>query len=428
VQTSGSATVPTPTYSWNPAVGVKAQAYYAELHVPIFSPMSQVPLVRGFEFQASVRRDDFTMRARTDRTTLTVPSPDGPFPAVSLTDSNFQATKATAGLKYTVTEDLALRASFGTGFLPPTLSQLSPGASLSTNVTIIDPRRGNISQVISPLRLTGGNPDLEPEASESTSAGLVFTPRFAPSLRLSVDYTRIVKTNEIGALTPQNMLNQEALFPARIVRAVLTAQDQALGYTGGVITQLNVRSLNLAGKRLEAWDVQADYTWKPAGWGEFQAYAVATWQPHLESQSTVTAPWVEAAGYNNGAIEWRGNGGLTWTGDSWTLGWNTQYYGSYFVYSATTATAGRATAVLNQGSATVPSQMYHDVSAGYRWGASPGGWLRLLAHSQLTLGVQNVFDTSPPILVDLAPFGGNAFSNLGDPALRRYTISLRKKF
>ncbi len=428
VQTSPSSANPIPAYNWNPTVGLKAWACYAELRAPIFRPGSQIPLVRGLELQFSARRDDVTMKARADRTTIAVPSPDGPFPAVTYLDRKYQATKATAGLKYTVTEDLTLRASVGTGFLPPMLQQLSPGAPTSASTTAIDPRRGNVSAVISPLRLTGGNPGLNPEESKSTSAGLVFTPRWAPGLRLSVDYTRIVKTDEIGTLTTQTLLNQEALFPDRVVRAALTPADQALGYTGGVITQLDTRSLNLAGKRLEAWDMQADYTWKTAGWGQFQAFVIATWQPLLESQALVGAPWVETVGYTNGAVEWRSNGGLTWTRGPWTVGWNAQYTGSYYIYTATSAAATRTTAVLNQGSDTVPGQVYHDFSASYRWGEQPDGWRRFLAHSQITIGVQNVFDTSPPILANLAPFGSSAYSTIGDPLMRRFTISLRKKF
>ena len=64
----------------------------------------------------------------------------------------------------------------------------------------------------------------------------------------------------------------------------------------------------------------------------------------------------------------------------------------------------------------------------YRWGSQADGWQRFLKRSQITLGVQNVFDTSPPILANLTPFGASAYSNVGDPRLRRYTISLRKQF
>ncbi len=427
IQTVASTATPDPSYTWYPPASVKSRAYYAELIAPIFSKDNQIPLVQGLELQASIRRDDFTMRAATDRANYTVPSPEGPFPALATFDRKFQATKATVGLKYTMTEDFTLRASLGTGFLPPTLIQLRPNPDINAARTVIDPRRGSISQVIVPLTLLGGDPATEPEESESTSAGLVFTPRFLPGFRLSIDYTRIEKTQEIGTLAPQTLINLEDNFPGRIERAPLTAPDQALGYTGGVITKMNLRNLNLAGKRVEAWDVQADYTWKPEGWGEFQAFAVATWQPHLESKFYAGAPWVETVGYST-TVKFRGNGGLTWTKGAWTLGWNAQYFGSYFVYNSAASEAVRATAILNQGSATIPSQAYHDISASYRWARNPKGWQRLLAGSQLTLGVQNTFNTMPPIIATITPLGSSSYSTIGDPRMRRYTLSLRKKF
>ncbi|MBX7121934.1 MAG: TonB-dependent receptor [Opitutaceae bacterium] len=428
IQTVASTTNPNPSYTWHPPASVKSLAYYAELNAPIFSKDNQIPLVQGLELQASVRRDDFKMRARGDRTTITVPSPDGPFPTLSMFDRKFQATKATVGLKYTMTADLTLRASLGTGFLPPTLIQLSPGTSINTAASVTDPRRGNVPQVIAPLTLTGGDPSIEPEESESTSAGLVFTPRFLPGFRLSVDYTRIEKTNEIALLpSRQVLLDLEDKFPELIERAPLTPQDQALGYTGGVITVMNLRNLNLAGKLVEAWDVQVDYTWKPQGWGEIQAFALATWQPHLQSKFYAGAPWLETVGYSS-TLKFRGNGGLTWTKGAWTLGWNAQYYNSYILYNSAASEATRAATILNQGSATIPSQTYHDISASYRWGKNPKGWQRLLADSQLTLGVQNLFNTSPPIIANTGPLGFSSYSNIGDPRLRRYTISLRKKF
>ena len=427
VRTLPSAANPNPSYDWNPAVGLKSWAYYAELRAPLFSRESQIPMVRGLEFQASVRRDDFAAHTRPDRSNITVPSPDGPFPSVSLLERKYQATKAMAGLKYTMTDDLTLRASFGTGFLPPSLTQLSPGATLTGPFSLSDPRRGNMPQVISPPRLTGGDPGIEPEESESTSAGLVFTPRHVPGFRLSVDYTRIVKSKEISPIVVQTLVNLEDIFPNRIQRAPLTAQDQALGYTGGAITQIDLRDMNLAGKWIEAWDLQADYTWKTEGVGEFQAYAVATWQPHLTTQFYTTSPKLETVGYSS-TVKLRSNGGLTWRRGAWTLGWNAQYYGSYYVFSASSSAAQREIAILNQGTAKIPSQAYHDLSASYNWGSNPRGWQRLLAQSQLTLGVQNVFNAIPPILANTLPLSAATYSQQGDPRLRRYTISLRKKF
>jgi hypothetical protein len=51
----------------------------------------------------------------------------------------------------------------------------------------------------------------------------------------------------------------------------------------------------------------------------------------------------------------------------------------------------------------------------------------ILADSEITVGISNVLDTSPPLV---APTGTifNGYSPYGDPRLRRYSISLRKSF
>jgi len=421
---------PVPFYRWYPEVSSRAWAYIAELRIPVFGRQSGIPLVRGLEVQAAVRRDDGTPRTRANNAVNTLPGPDGPFPSIAYRSVEFRDTKATVGLKHTIMEDVALRASVGTGFLAPTLSQLM-GASSSVRLTssIADPRRGGIPTPTQFTLILGGNPDLRPEESESASAGVVVTPRFAPRLRLSVDYTRIEKTDEIATLSFASMIDRENAFPGRVVRAPLTPADQALGYTGGLITQVDTSSANLARKIVEAWDVQADYTWKIAGLGQFQAYAVATYQPRLDSQLVAGTPWIDNIGFAFGTLKYRGNGGLNWSRGAWSAGWNTQYYHSHYVYSPTSALATRAAIVLGQGSDTIPSQTYHDVSVAYRWGSGQAGWRRILADSEVTIGLQNVFDTSPPITANLNPLAGtNAFSNHGDPRLRRYTISLRKSF
>jgi iron complex outermembrane receptor protein len=421
---------PMPFYRWYPKVSSRAWAYNAELRVPIFGKESGIPLVRGFEFQAAVRRDDSSLLTRANNATITLADPAGPFPSVDYVTRDFQATKATVGFKHTITEDLALRASVGTGFLAPTLSQLmAASSSLRLTTNISDPRRGGIPTPTAFTLTLGGNPNLRPEKSESVSAGVVVTPRFPSGLRLSIDYTRIEKTDEIGTLSFVSMIDQEDALPGRVVRAPLTPADQALGYTGGLITLVNTSSANLSRKIVEAWDVQVDYTWKTASFGEFEAYAVATYQPRLDSQLVSGSAWIDNIGFNFGTLKFRGNGGLNWRRGPWGAGWNAQYYHSHFVYSPTAALASRAATVLGQGSDTIPSQIYHDLTITYRWGSGLAGWQQFLAESQVTIALQNVFNTSPPIIANLNPLSGtNAFSNHGDPRLRRYTISLQKKF
>ena len=56
-------------------------------------------------------------------------------------------------------------------------------------------------------QLTGGNPDLKPEKSDTYTAGIVLTPRFLPRFSLTVDYFNIKVKNTISALGSQVILN-----------------------------------------------------------------------------------------------------------------------------------------------------------------------------------------------------------------------------
>ncbi|MBP8256952.1 MAG: TonB-dependent receptor, partial [Opitutaceae bacterium] len=422
-----SSTNPAGSFPWFPGVSQRSRAYYAEARAPILGSTGRT-LLRELEMQLSVRRDESTAHTRTEVNAITLPSADSPLPTVTYQDRDFSATKMTAGLKYTPVRDLSLRASVGTGFLPPTFLQLGSAQTNVGTLTVIDPKRGNVQRSYTGVSyLQGGSADLQPEESESFSAGLIFTPRQLSNFRLSIDYTRVRKTNEIATLFGQQAFDLEDAYPNRVVRAPLTAQDSALGYTGGVVTQLSQRSLNISGKKLASWDVQADYTWRSASLGEFQLSVMATYQPQLAAQTISSVPYVETAGYAD-SIKFRCFPGLTWTRGRWSVGWNTQYYGSYYVFRGNATAASRATSTLNQGSATIPSQTYHDVMLRYSWGASQEGWRKLLADTQLTLGIQNVFNTSPPILATTVPAGSISYSQVGDPRLARYTLSLRRHF
>lgn len=425
VATQGTSSPPT-IYRYWPAASQEARAAYLELRMPIFGERDGT-LLRNLELQASLRHDISSVRARSENTTLTIPGPSGPFPAVSYFEREWSATKSMLGVRYAPTKDLTLRASWGTGFLAPSLFQISPGNTFNLNVSLIDPKRGGVLQTVSYISPQGGNPDLRPEQSESFSAGVIITPRFLKGLRLSVDLTRIEKTDEISFVSNQQLLVLEDRLPGRIIRAPLTAQDQALGYTGGVVTHIVQQSINLARKQLTAWDIQADYDFEVGGWGKMRAYVSATYQPEFKEQVVPSNPFVNRAGTSS-VLKWRGNGGLDWSRGPWGISWNMQYYDTYTVFSPTFPASLIASQVLNQGNGgVVPSQTYHDVSVRYRFGDAGSGWRKLLANSQLTVGVQNVLNTRPPVLSTTSSSSGG-FSFFGDPRLSRYVLSVRKHF
>ncbi len=414
-----------PEVLYYPSRGQKVKSLYVEATAPLIGEQNTRPLVHDLQLQASVRRDEYE--------TETVPfggfavdSRSASLPSVDRVVNEVESTDYTFGVRYAPTRSLALRASYGTGFLAPSVADLFPFNIDFWLEFVSDPKRSGVPEILFPIGVVfGGNPDLQPEESTSWSGGLIFTPQSLPGLRLSVDYTRIEKTDEISSLTAQEVVSNEDDLPGRVERLPLTQADINAGFEGGAITRIDQSLVNIARSKLEAYDIQLDYVWDSA-FGAFRAYALATYQPQFERQTLAESPRRDLVGYNGGVLEWRGNGGLTLTRGDWTLGWSTQYYHDYLVYRSEDQISQITVKVRQQGSPTIDSQIYHDAFFKYRFGAVAGLAGNFLADSEFTVGISNVFNSMPPILATTSATGG--YSPYADPRLRRYSISWRKSF
>ncbi len=396
-----------------PSRSQSVDSAYLELRAPIVQGMRGV---RELELQIAGRYDDY----RIEGATVFTAQPGDP---IDRRKNRSRSANPTLGLRYQPVRDLTLRASYGTGFLPPAVDQLIPTLPGPVVVgALVDPRRGGTATDIPLDGIQGGNPDLEPEESESWSVGAIFTPRRLPDMRLSVDYTLIEKSNNITELGSQALINNEGLFPGRVTRGPNLPGDPA-GWAGP-ITFLDLTAVNIARARVEAYDIALDYQWQTERFGVFDLYSLATWQPHYETQLLPDAPVVDNAGaraaFDFGIpVKWKANAGLNWSYRGWTLGWTTRYFDSYVV-SANPST------VRNQGSARVPSQTYHDFQVSYRFDGSPLARVGFLAGAELRAGVRNVFNTEPPF--DAGATGEYFYSSFGDPRLASYYLSLKTNF
>ena len=101
---------------------------------------------------------------------------------------------------------------------------------LNTNVN--DPRRGNISTPVVVYR--GPNPNLQAETSTNEFYGIVFEPPFVKGLSLSVNYYRTIQKDAIQSLSQATILNNESLFPDRVVRLAATPADIAANQPGAI--------------------------------------------------------------------------------------------------------------------------------------------------------------------------------------------------
>jgi iron complex outermembrane recepter protein len=105
--------------------------------------------------------------------------------------------------------------------------------------------------------LTGGNPDLDPETSDTYSFGFVLTPAFLPGFSLSADYFDILVEDTIGTVGADLAINTcldsgDPFFCQLVVRAPGSG-SLWLGNQGYIIdTTLNTGSLQTKGFDLEA--------------------------------------------------------------------------------------------------------------------------------------------------------------------------------
>lgn len=394
---------------------------YVEFLAPLFSQKNKRPGLELLEVQLAGRWDSYTTNGANSLSIFN----GVPLSEVDRETNRFRSVDPTVGLRYKPLPGLMFRGSYGTGYLPPAVNQLVPGAPIENTVAtsqffgMTDPLRGGeyLGEVLGTFTLLqGGNPDLNPEESESWSAGVVLEPGFAPGLRLSADWTRIEKTGAIGTLNAYSQDDIDlmiAVAPGRIVRADAPDNDP---YTVGPITLIDMTLLNLNTALVEVLDLTAEYRWQTRRAGTFTLSGSASHVMNNHQQVSPISEAVESAGVL-GNTNWRANAALNWDYRSWTGAWNVRYYNSYFVRTDHSIPS-------EYGSATVPSQAYHDLFVGYRFDSAALPVSSLLSGMQVRLGIDNVFDKNPPVDLSFV----NLYSALGDPRGIGYRLSLSKAF
>lgn len=401
-------------YEYYRARSQVANSVYVETVVPLFSDAQDFTLLYSLEAQLSARWDRYET---TSSPAVRFATLGGPKPASTEVTTTLESTDYTVGLKYQPFADLSIRASYSTGFLPPSLTQLLGFSTQSTNI-YRDPLRGN-TRAFNQLTLrSGGNPDAEPEESISQSIGFIYTPSFLSGLRISADFVRIDKTDELTSLDALTILQNEALFPNRVTRGQNLPGDQP-GWAG-VITAIDISLLNAAKTRVEATDIQIDYARDVGNFGWFRVYAVGTIQDTMARQLLSSLPTINRVGFSDGPGKLRFNAGVDWQRGPWALSLNTRYFDDYKVFSSTDVALGQQRTSRIQGASSIPSQTYTDISGRYVFDSG------LMAGGEISVGIRNVFNQSPPLVATADPMGG--YSTFGDPRLRTYSISIRKAF
>ncbi|TVR55139.1 MAG: TonB-dependent receptor [Puniceicoccaceae bacterium] len=272
-------------------------------------------------------------------------------------------TKPKVSIKVRPVDWLMLRGSYGESFLAPNLPFLYTAQSTSfTPNFILDEKRPDLpAQQIK--MLGGGNPDLQPETTETWYAGVTIEPPFLEGLVFEVDYVQFDSTNLIDRFEAQFLLDNEddPAFGQFVIR-----RAPEPGQTIGQIEFVRTTWENTAERKARFLDLAAQYTLTTDNLGRFRFRALATYLDHISF-----------GGRNFAGTrlypQWRGNFSTSWTRGDWGA--------SVFVNYTESRKDPLGTVQQRWGSFTT---------------VNPQVSFSGLLDTTITLGARNVFDRIPP--------------------------------
>jgi outer membrane receptor protein involved in Fe transport len=321
-----------------------------------------------------------------------------------------------------VTDDWKLRATRSHDFRAPTLYDLyqPEGVSLTTHEDYLT----GVDQPTTTI--TNGNPKLQPEQAETTTAGMVYQPSWLPRFSISADAyyidiaNAIESENAYGSNSVECYPPYSAPYPdfcSLIVRPYPNTNTTA----ANAVTEWLVKELNIADFKTYGLDVEANYA--ASLWNNPLTFrGLMSWQPHLYQVAPAT-PTTDLAGFAFASL----GGGPSAASPRVKVLLFADYKFSNFDIGVTETWRSSLNFTNTEGIVVTPGSIgpayYTDVNLAYMMHKNAYGSL------QLFLNVQNLFNTPPQPIAgasqnsNIGTYGGFA---IGDDAIGRYiTIGLR---
>jgi iron complex outermembrane receptor protein len=260
----------------------------------------------------------------------------------------------------------------------------------------------------------GGNTALEPETSDTYSYGIVFTPRFAPGLSVSLDYFDIKVDDLISAFGSANTLDacyefNDAAACSRIHRN----SNGQLWLGDGNVEDLNI---NIGGLETAGVDLNLNYTGLDIGsWGSLNFNLTGTYLDKI-----ITDPGAEGfpkfdckglfAGNCVSSLTTAVNPELR---SRFRIGWETPWNVDLALTHRYISGVSQDDAQPNQIDRHFPHENYFDLF---------GSW-NMTDNANVRLGINNITDNDPSINANVGTTGnGNTFPQVYD-ALGRYLFA-----
>ncbi|RYG38538.1 MAG: TonB-dependent receptor [Burkholderiales bacterium] len=366
-------------------MGRRSPYAFAELFMPIFSEEQRIPLVQRLELSVAARYTDYQ---------------DTSTPAI---DRSFgDSIDPKVGISWKPVDSLGWRATYGTSFRAPSLTQIDPFGGSS----YIIPQQVN-GAPSTVLGLAGfAAPGLGPETAKTYTVGFDFMPPTIKSMRIrgtyyNIDYNDRIGTAPLGGYNPfvaplmvPDVIYRppSAAFIEEQIRAIPPnpnipnfdlsdpAAAAAMMYARTDMWIYDRRYRNLAISKQDGFDISISHDFETAigdvAWG-VNATHILDYRQQGSPQSLVLPSFEIPAQ----APEWRGRAqaGLTNAGFNTTVSVN--YVDDYVNPWET-------------GSPAVDSWTTVDLSLSYAFAGEDRG----AGGPRVSLTVQNLFDRDPPLL------------------------------
>jgi iron complex outermembrane receptor protein len=352
--------------------------FYSEVAVPVFRDRS---FAHSLDLNAAIRYADYS----------TVGG----------------ATTWKLGLTYAPIRSLRFRTALSRDIRAPNLSELFTSQQIFIGVQVRDPFTNN--SLVAVTRISTGNVNLDAEKADNLTAGVVFTPSFAPGLSLSVDYYDVKIKGAIIPATPQSIVDFCFQGDAALCRLITRE--------AGIITQVATPTLNVAEFRASGWDLEASYNFPLAG-GRAGLRALATIVDQFtETNAGLTLNRAGELGPTNGVPDLRITANATYKLDNFGAFLQGRFIGPGKYNNSFTP------ALLSEQDNSIEGVFYADLSLTYDLD------LKFAKNTQLFLTVNNLFDRDPPIV----PTGPTTFprstnGNFYDLIGRYFTMGVRATF
>jgi iron complex outermembrane receptor protein len=315
-----------------------------------------------------------------------------------------------------VDETLVFRASWGQGFLQPSLYQLyAPPVNALSNVK--DPYT-KVNETEQPVTAKG-NPNLKSETSKSYNLGVVWTPkgslegftfgidawRIERNGTVSIDYQDTIDRSYKSGVPP--VISTSANSPG-LIAGESVVRDFAL-----TVVQVNSVYRNLGQTEIQGVDFTTSYSWKTEAAGRFEVGLSVAYIDSYKIDFIGDGTLVEYIGEgipgdssDDGYLQWKGQ---TWVG--WNFkGINARLTGNY--------TDGFNDLDLDSNPRKVESTMFYDVQVSYKlFPSKSSSDVKWWTDLKLTAGCNNVLDTDPPLAQDegnnSTNYPGHLYTNVG---------------